>query len=370
MAERLIRKLLFSKTPLKGYYRFGDIFQLAPAPESAPRPPDPMADHPLILEFRYDTRIACDREEDFWHRDVWERKRDQELGEDGWTEDQLSMHRSHTESSRQWAIVKELTVILSALTNHRFFEYESKGAWIDSRIHNPGAPETETTISTIWAYTGYRLPELDWPEEEFLCPISEAVPRVPYGEHYKDLPDAYVVGQEFEIHIPDALDDFLEIYFALEADTKQAFYAACHLWGQAFDLRSNTPSMSLVASVSAIETLVNYMDVPGSPCQECGISRSLERCPACSTPRYRLTSRFREFLKKYAGSDAKFANRLYGYRSSISHAGALLRAELFDSGFTKGGDDEQIIFRHATTRVTHIALVNWLITRASTMAEK
>ena len=64
------------------------------------------------------------------------------------------------------------------------------------------------------------------------------------------------------------------------------------------------------------------------------------------------------------------ANKLYTYRSNIAHDGDLLREELFDSGFTKGGDDEQMIFQYAVKGVTHIALVNWLIAQAGTVAEE
>lgn len=190
--------------------------------------------------------------------------------------------------------------------------------------------------------------------------IGEA-PRVPYGEHYKYVPDS-TSGSEFEIHFPDALDEFLDRYFVLDAGRMRAFYAACHLWAQAFDLKAiKAPSMSLVASVSAIETLVNFTDDPGPSCPTCGAPRSIERCTACQAPRYRLNSRFKEFLKGFAGAEPTFAEKLYRYRSGISHDGALLREELHDPGFTTGGNDEQMIFQNRITRVTHIALVDWLI---------
>lgn len=83
MTESLVRRLILSRSPLKGFYRFGDVFQLTPAPESWPRPPYIMGDYPLILELQHDPRIAPEREEDYWHRDVWERARDHELGTEG-----------------------------------------------------------------------------------------------------------------------------------------------------------------------------------------------------------------------------------------------------------------------------------------------
>ena len=249
--------------------------------------------------------------------------------------------------------MKELTVLLSAVTNHRFFECESGSTWV---ISGEGS-----TKSTTWSQKGYPLPDCGWPEETFSNTVIGEAPRVPYGEHYKYVPDS-TSGSEFEIHFPDALDEFLDRYFVLDAGRMRAFYAACHLWAQAFDLKAiKAPSMSLVASVSAIETLVNFTDDPGPSCPTCGAPRSIERCTACQAPRYRLNSRFKEFLKGFAGAEPTFAEKLYRYRSGISHDGALLREELHDPGFTTGGNDEQMIFQNRITRVTHIALVDWLI---------
>ena len=79
MVERLTRRLVFSRAPLKGYYRFGDIFQLTPAPDNWHRPPTIMGDYPLILELSYDPKIAPDRESDLWRRDLFERDREKKL---------------------------------------------------------------------------------------------------------------------------------------------------------------------------------------------------------------------------------------------------------------------------------------------------
>ncbi len=359
MAERLIRRLLFSRSPLKGYFRFGDVFQVMPAPDSWPRPPFAMGDYPLILELRYDPELAPEREKDYWHRDVWERARDHELGTEGWTDDQIAARRQNTEMMRSTAIVKELTVLLSALTNHKIFDYDSSQSWTISRSDSDKA-------ETRWAQRGYAMPEFSWPNAEFLSdPTMEEAPRVPIEDHYRSLPDSYVVGSgdENQVRFPDALDVLLSIYFEWEADRKQAFYAACHLWGQASDLKNiKAPSMSLLASVSAIETLVNFSADPGPSCRECGVSPSIEKCGVCGSPRYRLNSRFKEFLMDFAGPETEsLAGKLYNIRGRISHDGDLLREELFDSGFTKGGKDEQMIFQHSVTLATHIALVNWLI---------
>ena len=339
MAERLTRRLVFSKAPLKGYYRFGDVFQLTPAPDNWLRPPTIMGDYPLILELRYDPKIAPDRESDHWRRDLFERDREKKLGTKGWTDGQIDARRSETNMWRETAIRKELSVLLSALTNHRIFDYGSsiRQAWT---ITLRRGQKSETR----WAQIGYQTPDLDWPVDDFFsAPTMKEAPRVPIGDHFKNLPDSHTVGagDKNNVQFHDALDELLTIYFALEVKKKRKFYSACHLWAQAFDLKEiKASSMSLVASVSSIETLQNFGAVPKTS----------------------KTTRFKEFFKKYAGPGAEtLATKLYKIRGDISHDGELLREELFDRGFTIGGHDEQMLFPGDVTRATHIALVNWLI---------
>jgi len=60
------------------------------------------------------------------------------------------------------------------------------------------------------------MPELSWPDDEsFSDPTKEEVPRVPIKDHYRNLPDSYVVGSadENQVRFPDALDVLLSIYF-------------------------------------------------------------------------------------------------------------------------------------------------------------
>lgn len=349
MADHLSRRMVFSKAPLKGYYRFGDLFQLTPAPDSWLRPPTIMGDYPLILELRYDPKIAPDRENDYWRRDLFERDREKKLGTKGWTDGQIDARRRETNMWRETAIRKELTVILSALTNHRIFDYGSsvRQSWTITRFDSRFLFRRRQKSETRWAQIGYQTPDLDWPVDEFFTdPMMKEAPRVPIGDHFKEIPDSYRsgAGDNNNVQFHDALDELLAKYFALELSKKRKFYSACHLWAQAFDLKEiKASSMSLVASVSSIETLQNFGAVPGTS----------------------KTKRFKEFFKRYAGPGAEsLATKLYKIRGDISHDGELLREELFDGGFTIGGHDEQMLFPGHVTRVTHIALVNWLITQA------
>lgn len=344
MDRVFLRRLLFSGAPLTGCYRYKDVFQLTPAPADAPRPPYVNGDYPLILELQFDPRIEPEREDDFWHRDVWERVRDNELGGSPWLDEQIAAHREMTSQRRGSAIVKEITVLLNVLTNHRFFQYESTGVWTrpaPALTNSTGGvlrrlfsrkwqhPKGPTDTGSDWRQLGYALSLLNTPSGGFSTLDVAEIPLAPMGKYYNVVPDTLIVGQDFHIQLPEAIDALLNKYFALDAELKHAFYAACHLWGQFGELRSTAPSMALVAAASAIETLANLGDSPeAANCPECGTPSSIEKCSNCGVPRYRLTSRFRNFMLKYAGTESgQLANKLYRFRGNISHAGDLLRQE-------------------------------------------
>ena len=321
-----------------------------------------MGDYPLFLELSYDPRIWPDRPDDFWHRDVWERQRGEKMNRKApGTAEQAAMQRQLTDQYRGPAIIKELSILLTVLTNHRFFEYDGEQFWFVTR-RDPGDPPE----NAVWGQTLYRPPGLNARTEEFSSPSTDRAPTVPEDRYYKAGRDELVAGREYQIKLPYILDDLLNVYFGLDAVIKQAFYAACHLWSQSESLRDKAPSLSLIAASSAIETLVDSEGPnPGKPCLVCGAPVSIETCLVCGMPRYYLASRFKKFIIEHGGPGlGRFADRLYGFRSKVSHAGELLRVELFDSGFQTGGKDEQMLFRIDVLRVTHRAIIRWLIAQA------
>ena len=359
MADTIILTSLLSHTPLLGWYRYSDLFQLRPPSPEAPRPPYAMGDHPLILELRVDLRIPPDRSTDRWHRDQWERDRDEELSP-GATDEWLAAYRQSTQMSRRQALVKELTVLLTTLAGYTFFTYDGDQSWFVP--HDP----SHAGAAPVWGSTSYGALGGISSGGGLSEAVGEPAPLVPRRTRVQLVQDAWAISEPHRIEFPDDLSALLDVYFALESGRKEAFYAASHLWVQCHSLTSKAPSLSLVAAASAVETLVR-MDEPEVPpsCPWCQTPESLEYCVRCRAPRYRLASGFRNFFVTYGGpSLGHFANRLYAFRSGISPAGSLLRKEFFDSGFNKGGEDEQMLFGIDVPRLARGAIVNWLRTQA------
>lgn len=266
--------------------------------------------------------------------------------------EQMETYHHIPGQNRQPAIQKELQVLLTLLTNYTFIDY---GRYPNSWFI------TLSNSEPVWGQVDYRSQELENAAGSFSTTRVGPVKVTSFWQYYRRTRNVFAEDIEF----PDFLDNLFTLYFSLDPNKKQAFYAACLLWVQAND-RHMPPSMSLVAEVSAIETLVHWDDPDPVVCKKCRAFLGPNKCAKCGNTLHGLTRRFVDFITTYAGkSGKKLADRMYGSRSGVAHHGALLRDDLFDTGFNIGPKDDQLFFRRGTSMVTRTAIVRWLIAQDS-----
>ncbi len=353
---------IFSNSPLKGVYKYNDLFQIFP-----PKKQNELFqhDHPLVIEIKLDKEIYPERTDTLWHRDVWEKERFEFIkkkspkrkmdSNDSW----VKAYQDQTKRLRPSAIFKEVCNLLTLFTCYRFFTYEGKQGWFiplqiqpDKKLKDPG--------ESIWGQPGF-ISEYGGTVENFTNINCDSVPIVPTNKYMKRFRDTKGYTEEDQIDFPNSIDFLFDIYFSLPSIKKTAYYIACHLYNQALFFKNTIPSLSMVASVMAIEKLMNYETEDIATCKECGAPESIEKCTKCNTPIYRLRSRFREFMNSYSLPDKdKLYKDMYDIRSRLSHGG-LLRDDLFDTGFCAGEKDDEDRLRRNSLIVVHDALLHWLI---------
>lgn len=352
---------IFCSQSLHGFYRYKDVFQILPLET---KNKTYQHDHPLILEMCYDPETWPVRDELLWYRDLWELERYESISKSSSSQnldpsdDWVIAYQNATKMHRPAAITAEVLSLLTLFTNHRFFAYTPEQHWFI-----PIGTETDP-VSHQWGQHFYRFGGLE-SGSALSDPVSSDALKIPIAEYHARTRDAIYAGEDNSVRLPEDIDSLFDLYFALPPAEKKGFNTACLLYGQALELHRTHASLSLVAAVMAIEALVNcFADDRGAKrCEECGAPESIEKCPVCKSPRYRATSRFKQFLNDYwsnAEGASKFANTLYGVRSTLAHGG-LLRDDLHDSGFYAGTKDEQQSFHRKTLIATRIALINWLI---------
>jgi len=357
MGQEFYQTTLMCTFPLRGWYRYNDIFQLLPPTEENE---SYQHHHPIVLELSYNPAVWPDRTDVLWYRDLWEHKRFEHIGktreerkkkpeDDEWIQE----YHKITKWNRLPAIISEIADLLTLFTNYRFFQYNNEQCWF--------IPLSGDTRSSVWGQKGYEFINLVKPTE-FTTPQSARLSVVPYQKYYKRIRDLYYSAQDNQIELPSNINNLFDNYFSLDTTQKTAFHAAFHLYHQALELTNKAPSLALVASVMGIEALVNYDNSSGTSfCNECGAPVSIERCKVCGSPRYRATTNFKNFINKYGlPGSRKFSDNLYKMRSKLAH-GALLRDDEFDSAFYADDKDEQSMFRRNSLVLVRLTMLNWLL---------
>ena len=309
--RRVSRRVMFADLPLVGWWQAGAIV-LREAPSEAPRPPQILGDHPLILEVEFDA-----------------------------TDDFFFNALRSDRVSHEYALV--LSLFLPSLhLAKRFIAFH----W---GLVTPGVEGFGTEpVRPQWMQEYYDVPGL----ERF---ADTHTPKADLQDLPSE-PDAVFYSREgisidSGFTIPDSLSAWMEKYTALSAAQKTRLLRAAYWLSHARQVRSLSASAALVAMVQVIESLVPTPTGQG-------------RCPTCGLmtgpgP----TQSFTAFVEKYGfpnAADQASAKLLYQQRSQLTHGHDLLLADReIGFGWTTPGDaEEQGRLRYAN-RLVRICAINW-----------
>jgi hypothetical protein len=170
----------FSHSPLKGFYRYKDLFQILPHKKQNE---SFQHDHPLIIEISFDEEVYPERSDNIWHRDIWEKERFEFIKRrsrkrrmdptDPW----VKAYQDQTKRLRPPAIFKEVCNFLTLFTRYRFFTYDGKQGWfIPLQIQQNG--KIINQVESIWGQPGF-ISECGGTVENFTKTNYDSVPIVP-----------------------------------------------------------------------------------------------------------------------------------------------------------------------------------------------
>src|ERR1035437_3410 len=193
--RRYYRRVIFSKTPLRTQYKYRNVFQILPI-DSKVAPTNPYADDfPLFLEYYIDF------------------KENENI--DVLTEVAIQQKREF-----------EIVNLLSVLTNHRFFKYQTdRNSWTIT-TPNIGYENLTEEVSKLynnqyssWVLAMYVYPGLKdeleitgFTEEKF----SNTNLVSPYYHYFTNNP---IDKKDGEIQFPETITDCLDSYFELSDKT-------------------------------------------------------------------------------------------------------------------------------------------------------
>lgn len=343
--RKYYRKIVFSNSKLNGGFRFEDKFQILPFSMDG-KPQSPYARHfPLFLE--YTIEYPNHEPEDPF---------------------ELGAIRINKE--------KELLDLLSCLTNHRFFNYDSsKMGWgiilPEKSLVSMTPEETEdmNNLESHYFIGGY---------------LYRGLKDDMYIEHFSDIGEEieYKEAQMHEYYMNDPIDDYnhdicfpntinsaLHVYFKLSSKTREKVISCTYLVCDGIDISDNKRSLSFLSYVSAIEGLVSLEETDNEIIFECpsckAIKHSPYTCPKCGRPIWGIKQKFVNFLSKFvAGSEKskKVYKDIYNLRSKMTHMGKLFSSdyELTLSETCKDKVYNDWLMRLKTLQLFRISLDCWL----------
>jgi hypothetical protein len=309
---RVAHSVLFSSIPVKGWFRYRDIFQISPVPPGAPQLHSLLGSHPFILQFQYNpsSSISIDQ-------------------------------------SRRQMMSKRIELLLCGFLEGHIggIGGAARFCWV---LPSDQAIGQARSVFAQEIYTFPELGRLGGQEFSDLDP-SEAMAAVE-AQEYLSMRGIYP-GRGLQV--PSYLTMLLENFFQRLTDKDQdRFLRACFWFSTAASMRQYSSSASFIGLISAIEALMPDPS-PGVPCL------------TCSRPQGKGATRLlKEFVEEFAGAapQREVTKRgLYAIRSKLSHGGALLHSDT--QGFLIGLDP-----RHTrewgdfavAEQLVRILIVNWL----------
>jgi hypothetical protein len=347
-----VKKIIFTKTPLKGLYKYSDKFQIYPIDIHA-APSSAKAEHfPMIIEFCYD------------ETEIKEVNKFEEMKE------YFPISELTTETNK----LIQITNLLSTISNYRFFfnrNVDMKWAIpfpeMDMSAMTKEMIDEYNKTSSKWSMLLYAYPNMgnDLKITEFSNPDVPKIDLTEQREYYFFDP---VESKDKSIDFPHTIDNILDKYFSLKEKEIKIINSGMHQFCNGLDLFSDMKSLSFFSFVSSIETMVNIEfknEKIEFECNTCKTIKSSKRtCVKCGRPIWGIAAKFREFLYKYVSDlpeGKKLYNEIYTVRSKITHTEYLLSGDNFlEWNFTDKTEEIHMLHLKAM-QLGRRSFANWLL---------
>lgn len=328
--KKYYKALVFSNSILKTSFRFEDKFQILPI-DMEGKPKSPYARHfPMFLEYTFD--YQNDEPTDLFL---------------------LGAVKINKE--------KEILNLLSCLTNHRFFQYNTSmigwGIEMPNKMAEDMTEEERKNIDNreshmfmgVYSYQGLKK---DLEIEQFTdFKPTASFKEAQMHEYFTDNP---IDDYNHEVCFPNTLYTALHNYYNLSSETRKKVNSCIYLACDGMDIASNKRSLSFLSYISAIEGLIG-LENDSSP----------EICPQCKRPILSVNQNFVKFLSKYVAGSAKSQKKykdIYNLRSRITHSGKLFLGD-YELSFDENNEDKEYnewLMRLETLQLFRISLDSWL----------
>lgn len=307
------RDVLFGMPEVLGCWRYGDQWQIVPAPPEAPRLSYVMGEHPFLLEHR--VRGSAN---------PW-----------------LTQSRRF---KQLWQVHMLLSLLLRGSVNREWPEHPKH--WVVV-----GPPEEGGTWRSEYLQEGYMVGGGFIFKTTAFSDTSEVAPLavIPDDDYYA----RRGIEADDAMDVPEGLEVFIDRFRAASPKLQDQLLRACYWRHVAYRVWHTSKSASFVAAINSIESLLPTKRV-GHICPECG---NWHDSPG-------PTARFRTFLETFAASESEGArSQMYQLRSNFVHGGELHAFDLprSMSGLLVPASEEHRDLHDTALAVSRTAIRSWFL---------
>ncbi len=331
--RKFTKAIIFTNTPLKGFYKYKDLFQIYPANLNN-IPSSKLQEHyPAILEYWTDDSEVITLDERF--------------------EEFKDFYSSVAVTLKKQDLILSL---LSVISNHRFFRYTNTvGCWSMPVLNDNPSKEEANSWSAKWCLPLYNFPSMaDQLKISAFSDITlDPVELITHNKYYTHNPNIDF-DKEKEITFPSTVNQILDSYFELNLDIKETINSAISHSVSAMETRAIKRTLSLLCSFTAVETMINleYSEA------------KIDNCKSCGQPKYSISRKFREYLLKYVATDVtnkKKFNSFYSLRSKIIHTGQRVKNETLFAEISKQEEATEVLTQIEILQLGKLSIINWLL---------
>lgn len=330
------KTIVFTKVPLIGAYRYKDEFQIYPCDLEGTPNSELQRQFPVILEYYIDEHDNKHVPEEY----------------------EGSLSDLYTLAAATLPKIDQILNLLTLISNHLFFKLDlSQSTW--------GIPLKDgmTDVEINASVPHWCMSLFHWQKQPNQLKITEFsdisrfedVFLSDFKSYYMHDPNLDYRSTE-EVTLPDHTTLILDKYYELEKNLKPIVDTAISHVQSSVLLNESNKTMSMIASFTAIETMVNL--------EFSGVK--VENCKECGQPMFKVSNKYRDFLFKYIGeskSNKKKFSAYYSLRSKIVHTGEQLKTEVLFNEFSQEEIDKEVVTRIEILQLGKLSVINWLITK-------
>lgn len=332
--NRFQKTIIFTKTPLSGYFLIPGRFQIYPANLEGLPTSVFQKHYPVILEYKIEDNEIIEPPEDY-----------------------IGRKNSMTLVASKLSKIDEILNLLTLFANHYFFRYyDLTGNW-GMPILNDNPGEEANEWSSKWNMASFGWPGL--PEQLKIDKFTDLelefneVDFIPFREYYSKNPN-YDYYSDKIITFPNNIFLGIEAYYSLDKEVKTIIDTAISHSVSAIEIMEFKKTLSVISAFTSIETMVNYENKDFKPI----------RCNECGQLQFKVAKKYRDYLLKYVGdnqNNRKKFNALYSLRSKIIHTGQKFKTENLWTNIPQEEKLEELINQIEVIGISKLSIINWMI---------